>query len=121
MTRPIPDEAMCALLWEYKDRGRKGYDLTARFFFLFRDKFADLIITGPERAGKHVLLGSVFDKYPNPLRPVDFVIYDSAGKEVLAIGLAATIQTGAEHRKTIGQGVISTARAKSLATHKSTA
>ncbi len=47
MARPIPDEAMCALLWEYKDRGKKGYDLTERFFFLFREKFADLIITGP--------------------------------------------------------------------------
>ena len=31
-TRPIPDEALCALLWEYKDRGKKGYDLTERFF-----------------------------------------------------------------------------------------
>lgn len=88
LTRPIPDEAMCALLWEYKDRGKKGYDLTERFFFLFRSKFPDLLITGPERAGKDVLLGSVFTNYPNPLRPVDFVIYDSAGKNVLAIGLA---------------------------------
>ena len=24
--RPLPDEALCALLWEYKDRGKKGYD-----------------------------------------------------------------------------------------------
>lgn len=32
MTRPIPDEAMSALLWEYKSRGNKGYDLTERFF-----------------------------------------------------------------------------------------
>jgi hypothetical protein len=23
-TGPIPDEALCALLWEYKDRGKKG-------------------------------------------------------------------------------------------------
>jgi DNA methylase len=36
MTRPIPDEAMSALLWEYKSRGNKGYDLTERFFSLFR-------------------------------------------------------------------------------------
>jgi len=88
ITRPIPDEAMCALLWEYKDRGKKGYDLTERFFFMFREKFPNLLLTGPERAGKDVLLGKVFDKYPNPLRPVDFVIYESTGKEVLAIGLA---------------------------------
>ena len=24
-SRPIPDEALCAVLWEYKDRGKKGY------------------------------------------------------------------------------------------------
>lgn len=88
ITRPIPDEAMCALLWEYKDRGKKGYDLTERFFFLFRDRFPSLIITGPERAGKDVSLGDIFDTYPNPSRPVDFVIYNSDGKEVLTIGLA---------------------------------
>src|SRR5205085_11294104 len=34
-SRPIPDEPLCALLWEYKDRGKKGYDLTERFFELF--------------------------------------------------------------------------------------
>jgi len=22
--RPMPDEALCAVLWEYKDRGRRG-------------------------------------------------------------------------------------------------
>jgi hypothetical protein len=31
-SRPVRDEVMCALLWEYKDRGKKGYDLTERFF-----------------------------------------------------------------------------------------
>ncbi|HNB22702.1 MAG TPA: bstEII, partial [Candidatus Melainabacteria bacterium] len=33
--RPLPDEALCAVLWEYKDRGKKGYDLTDKFFTLF--------------------------------------------------------------------------------------
>lgn len=88
VSRPLPDEALCAVLWEYKDRGKKGYDLTERFFSLFRSTFPDLQITGPERAGKDVLLGQVFEKYPKPDRPVDFVIYDDAKKEVLAIGLA---------------------------------
>ncbi len=87
-SRPIPDEALCAVLWEYKDRGKKGYDLTERFFSLFRSSFPDLVIKGPERAGKDVLLGEVFQNYPNPGRPVDFVIYDKSGNEVLAIGLA---------------------------------
>ena len=88
MSRPMPDEALCAVLWEYKDRGKKGYDLTERFFSLFRSAFPDLPIKGPERAGKDILLGEVFEKYPRPGRPVDFVIYDSGEKEVLAIGLA---------------------------------
>jgi hypothetical protein len=88
LSRPLPDEALCAVLWEYKDRGKKGYDLTERFFSLFRSTFPDLRITGPERAGKDVLLGQVFAKYPKPNRPVDFVIYDGKKKEALAIGLA---------------------------------
>jgi hypothetical protein len=45
-----------------------------------------LTITGPERAGKDILLGSVFKGYPNPRRPVDFIISDQNG--ILAVGLA---------------------------------
>ncbi len=84
--RPLPDEALCALLWEYKDRGKKGYDLTERLFTILRETFKDLTMTGPERAGKDVLLGSIFKDYPKPARPVDFVI--SEGGKPLAIGLA---------------------------------
>jgi hypothetical protein len=84
--RPMPDEALCAILWEYKDRGKKGYDLTERLFDLIRGQHPDLVITGPERAGKDVLMGSIFKDYTKPDRPVDFVI--SKGKEILAIGLA---------------------------------
>lgn len=87
-SRPIPDEPLCALLWEYKDRGKKGYDLTERFFDLFHSRFPDLIIEGPERAGKDVLMENVFSDYPNPKRPVDFVIYDQTRTTVLAVGLA---------------------------------
>ncbi|MDD4888807.1 MAG: bstEII, partial [Phycisphaerae bacterium] len=87
-SRPIPDEALCAVLWEYKDRGKKGYDLTERFFILFRSVFPDMAITGPERAGKDILLGDILDRYPTPDRPVDFVIYDKPKGEILAIGLA---------------------------------
>lgn len=86
--RPIPDEALCAVLWEYKDRGKKGYDLTERFFSLFGYHFPELSIKGPERAGKDILMKTIFKDYPNPKRPVDFAIYDVDGKDVLAIGLA---------------------------------
>lgn len=85
-SRPIPDEALCAILWEYKDRGKKGYDLTERFFDMMRGRFPSLTIEGPTRAGKDVLMKSVFADYPNPNRPIDFVIRER--DEVLAIGLA---------------------------------
>lgn len=88
MSRPLPDEALCAVLWEYRARGQKGYDLTEKFFELFRSRFGNLYIEGPERAGQDIRLGNVFENYPNPSRPVDFVILDEDNKTVLAIGLA---------------------------------
>lgn len=87
-SRPMPDEALCAILWEYKDRGKKGYDLTENFFEMFQSHFSNLIIEGPKRAGQDIRMSRVFDDYPNPQRPVDFVIFDAGKKEVLAIGLA---------------------------------
>lgn len=87
-SRPMPDEALCAVLWEYKDRGKKGYDLTENFFELFQSHFPEMIIEGPKRAGQDIRMGNVFDNYPNPQRPVDFVAFDSNKKNVLAIGLA---------------------------------
>ena len=86
LSRPIPDEALCALLWEYKDRGKKGYDLTETFFELFRGAFPEYQITGPERAGRDLSIGDIFEKYPNPTRPIDFLIKE--GDEIVAIGLA---------------------------------
>ncbi|WP_041470851.1 bstEII [Chloroflexus aggregans] len=87
-SRPTPDEALCALLWEYKDRGKKGYDLTERFFELFRARFPNLIIEGPIRAGRDILMGDIVANYPNPTRPIDFVIYEQGKTSILAIGLA---------------------------------
>lgn len=60
--RPMPDEAICAILWEYKDRGKKGYDLTERLFPIVREN------------------------YPKPDRPVDFVLMEKG--HILAVGLA---------------------------------
>lgn len=86
-SRPLPDEALCAVLWEYKDRGQKGYDLTEKFFNLFRNLFPTFSIEGPERAGADILLSKVLRGYPNDNRPVDFIIRNSAGV-IKAIGLA---------------------------------
>ena len=85
-SRPMPDEALCAVLWEYKDRGRRGYDLTERLFTIIRKEYSELEIIGPERAGKDVNLGEIFACYPNPKRPVDFVLLRDGTP--LAIGLA---------------------------------
>lgn len=85
-SRPLPDETLCALLWEYKDRGKKGYDLTERLFSIFPESLPEFTLRGPERAGKDILLGQIFDKYPKPDRPVDFVLFDEA--QLVAIGLA---------------------------------
>lgn len=85
-SRPIPDEAICAVLWEYKERGQKGYDLTERFFNVIQNQLKDLTIIGPMRAGRDIRLGEVWSDYPNKNRPVDFII--SKKKVILAIGLA---------------------------------
>lgn len=82
----MPDETLCAILWEYKDRGQKGYDMTERMFELLRIKFPDYVLEGPERAGRDILLGEVFPDYPKPDRPADFAIKKDG--VVLAIGFA---------------------------------
>ncbi|MDY4102647.1 MAG: hypothetical protein SOY43_07180 [Parabacteroides sp.] len=69
LSRPLPDEALCAVLWEYKDRGQKGYDLTERFFEMFKTSLPDFNIEGPVRAGADIQLQHIFADYPNPTRP----------------------------------------------------
>ena len=85
-SRPMPDEALCALLWEYKSRGQKGYDLTERLFELLRSHLPRFEVHGPERAGSDIRVGDILPDYPKADRPVDFVIgYES---KLVAIGLA---------------------------------
>lgn len=86
VSRPMPDEALCAILWEYKDRGKKGYDLTERMFELLRSTLPSCIVEGPERAGRDILLGDIFPDYPYPKRPADFVIKENS--TILAVGFA---------------------------------
>jgi len=86
LSRPMPDEALCAVLWEYKDRGQKGYDLTERMFKLLKNSFPEFYISGPEGAGRDILLGEVFENYTKPDRPADFIIKD--GNKILAVGFA---------------------------------
>lgn len=101
--RPLPDEALCALLWEYKDRGKKGYDLTERLFTIFREEYLGMVVTGPERAGKDILLGEVFNDYPKPDRPVDFVIYDKNCPIVVGLARYDSDRGGAQEDDRTGQ------------------
>ncbi|SEU38822.1 hypothetical protein [Stigmatella erecta] len=56
-SRPHPDEALMAVMYEHADRGSKGYELTARFFKWFEETYgARYQIDGPVRAGKDVML-----------------------------------------------------------------
>lgn len=87
-SRPMPDEALCAVLWEYKDRGRKGYDLTEKFFGLIQGKYPDLCIWGPIRAGADVQAKEIWEDFPNDSRPLDFVISSDDKKTIYAVGLA---------------------------------
>lgn len=85
-SRPLVDEAMCALLWEYRDRGKKGYDLTTRLFQMLREQFPMLQFIGPERAGSDPLLHTYLPSYNNRRRPVDFLVLEAS--RLLAVGLA---------------------------------
>ena len=84
--RPVPDEALVALLNEYKDRGQKGYDLTEAFFQWFESKFPKYEITGPVRAGRDVMLNQVLEGYPKKT-PADIFVKDRKGRPLL-VGFA---------------------------------
>lgn len=86
--RPLPDEALCAVLWEYKDRGKKGYDLTEKFFTTIEQKFPNMLIWGPRGAGSDVQPTEFWKDYPNKSRPLDFVISSKDKQIIFAVGLA---------------------------------
>ena len=85
--RPMPDETLCTLLWEYKDRGEVGYDLTENLFQIFRENLDNMTFHGPERAGPDIQLREIWPNYPRESRPVDFMI-TGEDRQVLAVGLA---------------------------------
>lgn len=87
-SRPMPDEAICAVLWEYKDRGKKGYDLTEKFFNMIQIKFPNMLIWGPKRAGADIQAINIWNDFPNDSRPLDFIISSCDKKVIYAVGLA---------------------------------
>ena len=79
---------MCAVLWEYKDRGQKGYDLTEKFFDIIETLFPEIIIWGPRRSGADIQPKTFWIDYPNNRRPLDFVISSADKSIIYAVGLA---------------------------------
>jgi hypothetical protein len=73
-SRPNPDEALMAILMEYKSRGQKGYELTEAFFLWFESNFgSEYLIQGPVRAGRDVMLDEVLEDW-NAKTPADILI-----------------------------------------------
>ena len=86
--RKQPDEALIALLNEYRERGKKGYDLSEIVFDWFEDNLGEgLLIDGPRRAGKDIVLQDYLEGYPSLSRPVDFIISDRITGEPYVVGL----------------------------------
>jgi hypothetical protein len=86
-SRPIPDEALMAILLEQSKRGQKGYDLTEAFFLWFDKTFAkDYLIQGPVRAGKDVMLNKVLENW-GASTPADILISRLDGTP-LVVGFA---------------------------------
>ncbi|HLP89157.1 MAG TPA: hypothetical protein VK184_11285 [Nostocaceae cyanobacterium] len=86
-SRPIPDEALMAILLEQSKRGQKGYDLTESFFLWFNKVFSrKYLIQGPIRAGKDVMLNEVLENWQNKT-PADMLISRLDGTPLL-VGFA---------------------------------
>jgi len=85
--RGLNDETLFAILYEYKDRGQNGYELTEHFFTWFKRKYGEKYsIEGPIRAGSDVILNKRLKNYKYDT-PADFLITDKTGKELI-IGFA---------------------------------
>lgn len=82
------DPVLTALLFEYKDRGKKGYELTEKFFTWFESTFSSYYtINGPVRAGKDILLSDILENMDKKV-PADFVICDKTTNDIKAVGFA---------------------------------
>lgn len=87
-SRPEQDEAMAALLWESRGRGSSGYKLAEKLFHLINTGLPGVTISGSIKSSKDIRAIELLSDYPNPKRKVDFVITDSDGLTLLALGYA---------------------------------
>ncbi len=95
-SRPHEDEALFAILGEYDDRGKKGYDLTGIFFDWFESKFGDdFELKGPRGAGKDLILSKVIPGFPASI-PADFIISYKDNPVVIGFARYDTDRGGAQ-------------------------
>lgn len=81
------DIILSAILYEHKDRGKLGYQLTGEFFTWFDTSFRTgrFEALGPRGAGADIELRQLFHDYPHGC-PCDIII--RSGQEVLVAGFA---------------------------------
>ena len=82
-SRPQPDEALCAVLWENQERGKKALDIKARFFGKFEDSFPGLTLVAPDFSGDGIRLRHVLPGLKDPDRQVDFLVREGANMRLL--------------------------------------
>ena len=97
------DDVLGALLWEYKDRGKVGYDLTDEFFTWFDRRFTDLgfVASGPRRAGRDIDLRNVIPGYIQE-SPTDILIAHEREPVVVGWGRYDNDRGGAQEDDRIG-------------------
>ena len=104
--RPNPDEALMAILMEYKSRGQKGYELTEAFFLWFEKSFgSEYLIKGPVRAGRDVMLDQVLNNW-EAKTPADILISRTDDTPLVIGFVLDMIRIEAGRRKMIAQAGI---------------
>src|SRR5262245_59955009 len=60
------DPMLAVIMWEYKDRGKVGYDVTEQFFDWFENRFPspEWKAVGKRRGGRDIELSTVIPDYP---------------------------------------------------------
>lgn len=98
-SRPLPDQALAAVLWEHQERGKPGATLTEEFFAWVEKNLEGISIRG----GRDINLQTIFPDYPKK-RGVDFVMSDPDGK-VVAVGFLHydSDRGGAQEADRVGQ------------------
>jgi hypothetical protein len=79
--------ALAALIGEYDDRGKLGYLLVQKFFHWFKAAFPQLVMEGPEGAGKDTQLSKFYKQVKGEF-PFDFLVRQPVATMPLVIGFA---------------------------------